>query len=155
MTTNIDEFVNQVVDLAKQVLIESKALAEVINAEDAEERFPDLARSAAMATSQLIDVVNVARLDNHAQQEELLQATREARDCLLELCRVCKAAISNPYDFLTTQKLQNCRKGIVCRLFSSYVFNICVLWSRLYCNDQVACDAAPSPVLSLYCFSYC
>lgn len=108
----VDDFVAQVTELAKQVLLESKALAEVVTAEDAEERFPEHARQAATATSRLIEVVNAANIDFFSQQEELLQATREARDCLLELCRATKAAISNPYDFLTTQKLQNCRKGI-------------------------------------------
>lgn len=108
----VEEFVNQVTELAKQVLLESKSLAEVVTAEDAEERFPEHARQAATATSRLIEVVNAANIEDFQQQEELLQATREARDCLLELCRATKAAISNPYDFLTTQKLQNCRKGI-------------------------------------------
>ncbi len=112
MPANVDEFVNAVVELAKEVLLESKSLADVVTAEDGEEKFPEYARQAATATSKLIEVVNIANFAPPTMQDELLQATREARDCLLELCRATKAAIANPYDFLTTQKLQNCRKGI-------------------------------------------
>ncbi len=116
----------QVLELSKQVLLSSKKLADLVNHESTtEEAIIEAAKSTAGVTSQLITAISETASslggtnDDTAVQKQIQKLSREIRASVLDLIQATKDAISNPFDFQSSQKLQNC-----CGVVANYIKDV-------------------------------
>lgn len=112
MTEEPSALVAQVLELSRQVLVQSKHLADLINVEGTtEDAIIDSAKQTAGTTAQLYNTLSEALQHGSTDQAiktSLLTAAKEVRGAILDLIQSTKDALLNPFDFQATQKVQNC-----------------------------------------------
>eukprot|EP00026_Physarum_polycephalum_P001130 Phypoly_transcript_01131.p1 GENE.Phypoly_transcript_01131~~Phypoly_transcript_01131.p1 ORF type:complete len:1170 (+),score=184.24 Phypoly_transcript_01131:39-3548(+) len=121
----IDEFVHQIAQHSKRVLVESKRLVDLVlnldhegtngASDQQEEDISAPARETALATFELLDYVTKhAHLQAKGIALTCLQDNaKEVRSAVLDLVQAARSVFSNPFDFLCKQTLDNARNTVV------------------------------------------
>ena len=115
MATEVAPVVGAVLELSRQVLVQSKHLADLINVEGTtEDAIIDAAKLTAGITAQLYNTLAEAvqhGSSDQALKTSLLNSAKEVRAAILDLIQSTKEALLNPFDFQATQKVQSCIHG--------------------------------------------